>query len=161
MTAGAVAPDQRAFEADVEKPAFRLGEIEGRWKLVRISWPMVTITVAALDGREFALRMNCAGYPGTPPTAGPWDLEQDTVLAFEEWPRGNGGRVSAVFNPGWKNGTALYLPCDREALAGHDAWRTQMPSKIWSPATGITHYLELVHELLHCSDYVADPCPTA
>lgn len=151
------APDERAFVADVNRADFRLGEHDGRWKLISVDWPIAVITVTASDSRRFALRINCAGYPVTPPTATPWDLERSTGLAFEAWPRGKGGRVSAVFNPGWKNGTALYLPCDREALAGHDAWRTQMPSMIWNPATGITHYLELVHELLHSSDYVPNP----
>jgi hypothetical protein len=35
-----------------------------------------------------------------------------------------------------------------------------MPSKIWRPSDGIVQYLELVHELLHCRDYVSPLCPT-
>ena len=54
-----------------------------------------------------------------------------------------------------KGGTALYLPCDRESIVGHDNWRHELPSKIWRPAAGINQYLELVHELLNCADY----CP--
>ena len=60
-----------------------------------------------------------------------------------------------VFRPDWKGGTALYLPCDRESIAGHDNWRHELPSKIWRPAAGINQCLELVHELLNCADY----CP--
>jgi hypothetical protein len=63
--------------------------------------------------------------------------------------------VSAVFRTDWKNGTALYLPCDRESFAGHDNWRHEMPSKIWRPVDGIVQYLELVHELLQSRDYTA------
>ena len=111
--------------------------------------------MSARDGREYVLRFNCAGYPQTAPTGGPWDLKTNQVLAFDLWPRGRGGRVSAVFRTDWKNGTALYLPCDRESLAGHDNWRHEMPSKIWHPADGIVQYLELVHELLHSRDYTA------
>ncbi len=147
------APDERAFTADVAKAAFRLAEAEGRWRLLQIEWPFVQIKVRAKDAQEYVLRFNCQGYPQTPPTAGPWDPDRKTILAFEKWPRGQGGRVTAVFRPEWKNGSALYLPCDRESIAGHENWRTEMPSKIWRPADGIIQYLELVHELLHSKDY--------
>ena len=62
--------------------------------------------------------------------------------------------MASVFRPNWKAGSALYLPCDRESIRGHDNWRNEMPSKIWDPAKGIVHYLELVHELLNSADYV-------
>ena len=127
------APDQRSFEADVARPAFRLGEAEGRWRLVEIAWPFVLIAVTAKDQRQYVLRFDCSGYPQTPPTGGPWDSPRNAVLAFDLWPRGRGGRVSAVFRTDWKDGTALYLPCDRKSFAGHDNWRNEMPSKIWRP----------------------------
>ncbi len=153
-------PDERAFRADVSKPAFRLGEVEGRWRLVSVTWPFTLIGVFAKDGLEYTFRFNCAGYPQAPPTGGPWDAERNQVLPFTKWPRSRGGRVGSVFRPDWKNGTALYLPCDRESMAGHDNWRTEMPSKIWRPADGIVQYLELVHELLRCRDY-SPPAGTA
>jgi len=146
-------PDERALQGDLTKGAFRMGQAEGRWHLCNVSWPFVLIGVTAKDGRDFVLRFNCCGYPQTPPTAGPWDVSRNAILAFDHWPRSNGGRLGAVFNPGWKSGTALYLPCDREAIGGHDNWRTEMPSKLWNPTIGIVHYLELVHELLNCRDY--------
>lgn len=148
-----MAPDERALRADVARPAFRAGIADERWRLLDIKWPYAFIAIMAKDGREYVLRFNCAGFPTTPPTAGPWDMEQNAVLAQDLWPRSRGGRLGAVFNPGWKGGTALYLPCDREAIPGHDGWHTQMPSKIWRPSAGIVHYMELVHELLNCSDY--------
>ena len=156
------APDERAFTADVAKATFRLGVAEGRWKLLRTDWPFAQIGVMAKDNREFVLRFTCDGYPQVPPTAGPWDPETNAILAFDKWPRGAGGRVTAVFRRSeWKNGSALYLPCDREGIAGHDNWKTEMPAKIWRPADGIVQYLELVHELLHCRDYVQAPSPAA
>lgn len=140
------------------KAAFRLGEVDGRWRLVRVAWPHVFVGVVAKDGHEYVLRLNCAGYPQASPTGGPWDLDTDRILAFDHWPCGRGGRVSAVFRTDWKGGIALYLPCDREALAGHDNWRREMPSKIWRPAEGIVQYLELVHELLQSCDYAPRAC---
>jgi hypothetical protein len=148
------APDERAFRADAAKAAFRLGEREGRWCLAAITWPYALIGVTARDGREFILRFNLEGYPQSPPTAGPWDVERNAILAFDRWPRSNGGRVASVFRTDWKGASALYLPCDRESIRGHDNWRTEMPSKIWDPAKGIVHYLELVHELLNSADYI-------
>jgi hypothetical protein len=153
-----IAPDERAFEADIAKPAFRLGQVEGRWRLLKTTWPFVFINVTAKDGRAFTLRFNCAGYPQTPPTAGPWDVDRNAVLAFNRWPQGLSGRVKAVFRPDWKNGAALYLPCDRESIAGHPNWCTEMPSKIWRPADGILQYLELIHELLQSRDYAMLVC---
>lgn len=148
-------PDQRAFEADVAKAAFRLGEVDGRWRLINTAWPYAFIGVTAKDGREFVLRLDCTGYPQIPPTGGPWDMAGNRVLPFEQWPRGQGGRVSAVFNTNWKNGTALYFPCDRASLEGHQHWLHEMPSKTWRPAKGIIQHLELVYELLNSRDYTS------
>jgi hypothetical protein len=155
-----MAPDEKALRADVTKPAFRAGVADQRWRLIDIAWPHVFIGVTAKDGREYVLRFDCTGFPASPPTAGPWDIERNAVLAPDLWPQSRGGRLGAVFNPRWKGGTALYLPCDREAIAGHDQWRTLMPSKLWRPSAGLVQYLELVHELLHCRDYTA-PARTA
>lgn len=155
-----MAPDERALQADLAKARFRLGQAEGRWKLLDIAWPFVLIAVTAKDDHAYVLRFNCAGYPQVPATAGPWDIERNAILAFDLWPRSQGGRVGSVFRTNWKNGSALYLPCDRESIAGHDNWRTEMPSKIWRPADGIVQYLELVHELLHCRDYFSPLCAT-
>ncbi len=148
-----MAPDERALRADAAKPRFRLADVEGRWRVQSIAWPYVFAAVTAKDGVQYMLRLNCADYPQSPPTGGPWDVERNCILAFDRWPRGSGGRVSAVFRPDWKNGSALYLPCDRESITGHDNWRHETPSKIWRPADGLAQYLELVHELLQCRDY--------
>lgn len=148
-----MSPDQRAFEADMAKPAFRLGVAQGRWRHLSTQWPFALFAVTAADGAEHVLRLNCGGFPDEPPTGGPWDAQANMILAFDRWPRGRGGRLSAVFRPDWQGGSALYLPCDRVSIAGHPNWRSEMPSKIWRPRDGITQYLELVHELLNCSDY--------
>lgn len=154
MSAGASAgPDERALRADLAKPAFRLAQSEGRFRLVGIAWPHVLVGVVASDGQEFVLRFDCSGYPASAPTARPWDASRDTPLAFDRWPRSKGGRVKAVFRTDWKDGTALYLPCDRVSREGHDNWRQETPTMIWRAERGILQYLEIVHELLNCGDY--------
>ena len=80
------APDERAFRADVAKANFRLGQLEGRWRLVDITWPFALIGVTAKDGQEYILRFKCSGYPQSLPTAGPWDPEKNAILAFDKWP---------------------------------------------------------------------------
>ena len=154
-------PDQRAFEADIRSPAFRLGAVEKRWRLIETTWPFVLIAVRAKDDLEYVLRLNCAGYPVEPPTGGPWDLGANAVLAADRWPVGRGGRMSAAFRSGWKGGSALYLPCDRESIVAHENWRQEMPAEVWRPAAGIVQYLEIVHELLNCRDYAPPACAEA
>ena len=147
-------PDERAFQADVAKARFRLAEAEKRWRLLSIAWPHAFVGVTAKDGSEYVLRFDCTGYPQNAPTAGPWDMVGNRILPFNQWPRSHGGRVGCVFRTAWKNGSALYLPCDRQSIDGHDNWRNELPSKIWNPGQGIVQYLELVYELLNCGDYV-------
>lgn len=149
-----MAPDEMALRADLESGRFLAGEARKRWWLVSVDWPVVQIAVAARDGFEYVLRFDCSGYPQNPPTARPWDMNKNAPLDVGSWPKG-GGRITAVFRNDWKSGTALYLPCDRTAIDGHDNWRTEHPSKIWNPSRGITQYLEIVHELLQSKDYVA------
>jgi hypothetical protein len=148
-----IGPDQEALLRDVARPSFKLAEVENRWRLVGVQWPFVLVAVSMVNDQELVLRFECTGYPHRAPTAGPWDLETDKVLVFDRWPKGQGGRASAVFRTDWKAGTALYLPCDRESFAGHENWRNEMPSKIWDPKRGINQYLELVHELLNSTDF--------
>ena len=148
-----MAPDERALRASLESGRFLAGEAGKRWRLVAVDWPCVQIGITARDGREFVLRFDCSGYPQNPPTARLWSSINNTPLELSLWPKG-GGRIAAVFNPSWKSGIALYLPCDRTAIEGHDNWRNEYPSKIWNPAKGITQYMEIVHELLQSRDYV-------
>jgi hypothetical protein len=149
-----MAPDEKALRSDLESGRFLAGVARSRWRPVSVEWPAVYISVTAQDDCEYVLRFDCTGYPQDPPTARLWDAERNAPLEVSRWPRGN-GRIAAVFRNDWKGGTALYLPCDRTAIEGHDNWRTEHPSKIWNPCKGITQYLEIVHELLQSHDYIA------
>ena len=141
-----VGVDERAFRGHMERPEFLIGEAKGQWRLAGIDWPNPVITVRAHDGTDWAFRFDLNGYPAVLPNARPWDLEANAPLAINRWPQGV-GRVAAAFNPNW-NAVALYLPCDRLALAGHEQWLVQHPEKAWSPSRGIIHYLEIIHDLL-------------
>ncbi len=64
------------------------------------------------------------------------------------WPKGP-GNISAVFNPNWNGGIALYAPCDRAAMAGHDAWKVKFPGWWWQSDFTIVKYLEFVHKCVN------------
>jgi hypothetical protein len=148
-----VGADERAFRSHVERPDFQIGEGKGQWRLASIDWPHPVIIVRALDGTDWAFRFDLRGYPAALPNARPWDLEANAPLVSNRWPQGT-GRVAAAFNPNW-NAAALYLPCDRLALAGHEQWLVQHPEKAWSPSRGIIHYLEIIHDLLASHQHLA------
>ena len=148
--------DEQVFRSHLEAGPFQSGLERGRWRLLSLEWPHALIAVQAANRvggpSEYQLRFECTNYPHSPPTAQPWDAEGDLPLPPERWPSGS-KRVSLAFNPDWKSGLCLYLPCDRLSIEGHDAWRTQHPSMIWSPESNITLYLRIVHELLNSSGY--------
>jgi hypothetical protein len=150
--AAPVPPDEQSLRADRASARFLSGQDRGRWRLHRLDWPFVFIGVFAGDGQEFVLRLDCRGFPTAAPTGTFWDLETGMRLPDARWPR-VGERMSLAFRPDWKGGMALYVPCDRESLVGHDAWPTQYPQLIWNPAKGISHYLEVVHDLLQGLDH--------
>ena len=61
-----IAPDERAFRADVAKAAFRLGQAEGRWRLVDVTWPFALIGVIVGYGLAHAMTggLSLAALPG-------------------------------------------------------------------------------------------------
>ncbi len=150
-------PDERTFRQHLAGPRFQAGVDRGDWRVVTEDWawphPIIAVAAAPRAGGadEVALRFTVDGYPALAPTATPWAAEQDTPLPHDEWP--TGGRVSLAFNPGWNEGKALYIPCDRLAITGHDPWLQQHRAYVWSPSKEITDYLQLIHELLHSDGY--------
>ncbi len=82
----------------------------------------------------------------------PWHIKSGSGLTPRLWPRG-AKRISAIFNPAWKNGTALYIPCDRVSIEGHSQWALDHPEMMWDPTKGLLVYLEAVHATLNTSDF--------
>ncbi len=149
-------PDESTFRAHLEEGPFQNGVDRGRWRLVSIDWPhaVIAVTAAERDGAlgEYAFRFGLSNYPAESPTAQPWDAEAGSPLPLAKWPGGI-NRVQNAFN-GYKNGTCLYLPCDRNALdTGHAAWRNQHPEMIWTASSDITLYLRIIYDLLQSKDY--------
>ncbi|MCG3146068.1 MAG: hypothetical protein HONDAALG_03900 [Gammaproteobacteria bacterium] len=149
-------PDERVFCAHLEQGPFQSGVDRGRWRLVSVNWPYSVIAVKAAERTnappEYAFRFELGNYPAAAPTARPWNEDSDTPLERQRWPGGR-GRLQYAFNPDWKGGSGLYLPCDRHAIEGHDPWRAQHPEMIWDPRGDITQYLRIIHDLLNSEDY--------
>lgn len=152
MTREVIPPDERLLRLHLESGRFRSGAALGWWRFVSLEWPHLVIGIKARDGTEYGFRFQCTDYPRTAVSGRLWDPEADTPLPTAQWPRGT-GRFSLAFNPGWKDGTSIYLPCDRQAIDGHDNWRSEHPTLLWDPAKGICKYLGILHELLNSRDY--------
>jgi hypothetical protein len=148
---------ERAFLADTRKAKFQTGIDKRRWRVVEgiAQWPAVCIAISAAARpnapEEYVFRFELSGYPDQAPTARLWDAQSGVPLDQTKWPGGK-GRVSAAFNPSW-NLAAVYLPCDRVALIGHDVWKQQHPHLLWSPNGDITQFLWTLYDLLNSSEY--------
>ena len=149
-------PDHRALREHLSAGAFLLASHLGRWRVIKLEWPYLTVEVEASPRTgapsHYGLRLLCQGYPQQAVTGRLWDLESDAPLPAARWPKGR-SRVAAVFRPDWKDGACLYLPCDRVSMEGHANWPSEYPAQLWRPERGIIGYLEAVHELLQSNDY--------
>lgn len=145
-------PDRASLKRDIAAAPFLEGTARGWWRLITISWPHALFGVAARDGREFVLRLDCMGYPAEPPTGGLWDMERNAPPQATHWPQGD-EVFRSVFRQDWKDGTALYFPLDRVSRTGHGEWPTRYPHLVWRPERGIVQYLAEVHRHLNSRGY--------
>jgi hypothetical protein len=152
----AVPLDQQVFEQHINRPEFRLAKYERRWEILLVDWPNVFVRIYAeyRTGAPgyFDFKFDCTGYPNEAPTAIPWDHSINQPLAFARWPKGR-NHIPSIFNPGWNNGIALYLPCDRLAMKGHPDWTARHPHWLWKADSGLSHYIRIIHGLLNSPDY--------
>ena len=148
-----VMSDHARLLEHLEQAPFVMGEMNDRWRLRDIAWPFVFVDVTARDKRQFVLRLQCDDYPGLP-TGSFWDADNGGWLPAHRWPRA-GARFGTALRSDWQGGTALYIPCDRNSIAGHEQWLQLHPAWAWDPAIGIARYLEVVWIMLSGDDYVA------
>lgn len=146
-------PAHAALLQHLEEAPFLMGAMNGRWQLRSIAWPIVFFDVRARDGRHYTLRLDCGGYPQAP-TGAFWDVAAATWLQAPRWPRA-GARFGAALRSDWQGGTALYVPCDRASLPGHEQWLQLHPAWAWDAKVGISRYLNVVWTMLNGQDYVA------
>lgn len=152
--------DSAMFWEHVESPAFQAGLDNGYWSLLQareeVEWPIVMIAVkAAVKDNcpdQYVFRFDLSGYPQQAPTACLWDMTNNSPLEPGKWPRG-GQSILKVFNPGWKR-DALYAPCDRKAMEGHESWREPHRGLWWEATFSIVVYLQFIHRLINSGGYL-------
>ncbi len=156
-----MSPDEAIFRAHFASPAFQDGLDRGRWGLYESSetWPHVILWVpadqAVLAAGRLYLRFDLERYPQQAPTACPWDIEHNTALPRDKWPKHSGSQpnpITQVFGSSWSP-VALYAPCDRVAMRGHDVWAQQHPDLWWQPRFSLVVYLDFVHGILNRQKY--------
>jgi hypothetical protein len=152
-------PDHKIVIEHIESGEFQIGVEENKWDIINfdkeiLNWPNAFIWVNAAKKQglpdKYYFNFDLSNYPEQAPTARPWDIESNQPLETTKWPKG--GRVSFVFNPGWRT-FALYAPCDREAMKGHESWKEKHPNLWWRSDFKITIYLEFLYGLLNSFDY--------
>lgn len=147
-------PDEAAFSQHLTLAKYVHGEVQGKWHEVNRNWPFSIFEIPATrpDGTKdsYCFRFDLANYPQSAPTACPWSLTSNTPLPPNQWPGGT--LIEAAFAPGWNPG-ALYLPCDRIAMQGHERWRNEHPNLWWTPEKTIALYLNELYDLLNHRDY--------
>jgi hypothetical protein len=145
---------EQRLVADLAAAPVQVGVARGWWELYPPEYPIlgvrVTTSLRTYTPGVIGLRFETSGYPDQPVTACPWDFARNAMLGPDERPRG--GRAEMTFRTNWENGKALYLPCDRVAIAGHTNWPAEHPDDLWDQAAGIAKYLELVHTILNEAD---------
>ena len=141
-------PGENALVADLDSADFLSGVDHGYWRLVARDGILVTLDLAAKNGRRVGVRLDCTGYPGAAPTGQLWSIEDDAPLPEGQWPQG--GRATQVFNPNWARGFggAFYFPYDRRALVGHDPWKSDHPAYVWDVNKTVMDVLNLLREVL-------------
>lgn len=158
MTDIVIAPDERAVRAHLDSGAFLAGVAAGRWSVLEVAWPHVTIMVSAAPReaapRGYAIRFELTGYPTTAPTGCIWDIERNEPLAAGLRPKGD--EVARLFRvDGWAAApNAMYAPWDRLALPGHDRWLTDAPHLAWHPGRTLTFILNELHRIFHADAYL-------
>lgn len=148
-------PDECLFKAHLEEAPFQSGCDAGQWGLHgdidAINWPNPIIWVQAdkaiVATAKVSLRFTVDSYPSLAPTACPWDTEKGARLENRLWPVVT-GQFAKVFRLDW-HGSALYAPCDRLAMPGHEIWKAQFKEWWWSPDFTIVKYLRFVHRVLN------------
>jgi hypothetical protein len=152
-----MSPDERLFKAHLEEASFESGVDAGKWGLQGeakdVVWPHAVLWVAA-DTQLYApgkiyLRFDLTGYPVAAPTACPWNVGTNQRLEDAAWPKLT-GKCKLVFRHDWQIKNALYAPCDRLAMNGHqNPWEKQFPMWWWQPTFTIVKYLRFVHLCLN------------
>lgn len=155
-------PAQNLFITHLQSGAYEVGAAKGMWGNADPTpncptWPFAFIWVAAGSKPgspdRYTFRFDLTGYSASAPLALLWDMERNSRLAHEHWPKGK-GHIPTIFNPAWR-GQSLYAPCDRGAeLGGHSNWAIEHRAYYWRPTFTIVKYLQFLYDILQSPEYL-------
>lgn len=141
-------PAEDAVEDDLTSPRFKAGVVRKQWRVISFAFPMLIVSVAAVepDGKasEYAFRFELTGFPGAQPEALIWDTRASTRLALSDRPKGS-SRVVSAFQDWGSQG--IYRPWERSA-APHNNFARDFPDLAWHPKRDLAFIMEDLHGLL-------------
>lgn len=140
---------REAVAADLASARFRVGVSRGHWRQVSYEFPILIMTVAAIEpdgsSSEYCFRFELTGFPGAAPEVQIWDLATNALLEQTKRPKGS-DRVVKGFQV-WPPNTTVYRPWDRHSGA-HNNFAKSYPDLAWHPKRDLTFILEDLHGLL-------------
>lgn len=152
---------QNAVVADLASARFRVGERRGYWRKLSCDFPILIISVSAVEpdakNSEYFFRFELTGFPGAAPEVKIWDVAANTLLAADKRPKGS-HRVNEAFKT-WGNGS-IYRPWDRHGRL-HNDWASKHPDLAWHPKRDLTFILEDLHGLLNSNTLAHGNRPAA
>ncbi|MBT1686183.1 DUF7665 family protein [Dawidia soli] len=159
--------DRLLFEAHLQLPEYRQGEILGYWGEHRLKnvedengqqWPFSTFWIAAATRPDpaperYFLKIRVDNYNVAAPAGCFWDVVKNSRLENCLWPK-----VTGPFSEGFKSNFSvpdqLYAPWDRGGVTSHPEWVQNFPAVAWrSGISRIDQYLAIVHEILNGENY--------
>ena len=150
---------RRACPACPPRPGTFLAGVEaGRWRLVSVEWPIVTVMVSAAPREgaptEFAIRFELGGYPNTTPPGASGTRRRTPLWLPTCAPRALD--VALIFRiDGWAGGpTAMYAPWDRLALQTHPNWLQEAPAFGLASRAEPDLHLDNLHRVLNDDGYL-------
>lgn len=153
-----ITPDKQAFLEDLETPDFKLGELDLKWKLIKIEDdnPFVFIMVSAAkrpnSPESYTFRFKIDNYPAYAPEICIWDVDNECKLDETNRPSGPDS-FKILFRTNWRNGEHLYAPYERVALATHSNWVSEYKDLCWKSGDSIVKILNDLYRQLQSDRY--------
>lgn len=142
-------PSSIRVAAEIESADFLKGVEKGRWRIVRHTFPLLDIAIAATEpdgtASEYVMRFELTNYPAQAPMVRIWDVGSDGPLARERRPQGN-PRVLLAFQV-WGDDT-VYRPWDRRT-GPHNSNAVNLPHLAWHSDRDLMFILEDLHGVLN------------
>jgi hypothetical protein len=150
MADESVSADQRTLEAHIRSVRFQAGLEEGRWKILRYSFPMLEVEVTGHTfGQKVCMefQLMCDNFPAVGPFVQHWDhrLQQRPAPLTQTSP-GVADALKTWSHTGSGYG-GIYRAWQRYA-AHHNNWVAKRPEEAWHHDRHLTFIMEHLYALV-------------